>query len=114
MELYYKRTNPYYNTVPPVMEGCRNETLAELEIVYPQPGSNLIIPTELDGSMGKVVLEVAHRKPEAKIFWHLDESYIGVTRSIHQFAVDMLPGSHMLTVIDEFGNSQNLKFEVLK
>jgi penicillin-binding protein 1C len=114
MEWYYKRSDPRYEILPPVMEGCRDEAVRELEIVYPEWDSHLVIPLELDGQKGRVVLEVAHRNPDTRVFWHLDESFIGSTSGRHQLEANMAPGKHTLTVVDEQGNSESVEFEVLK
>jgi penicillin-binding protein 1C len=114
MEWYYERNHPEYKTLPPVMAGCSDGSVEELEIVYPEWDSHLVIPRELDGSRGRVVLEVAHRQPETTVFWHLDEAYVGTTQHTHQLAVDMEPGKHRLTVVDIYGNREEVRFEVLR
>jgi penicillin-binding protein 1C len=114
MEWYYKKSNPSYLDVPPVMIGCVDESIQEMEIIYPEWDSHLVIPRELDGTKGKVVLEVSHRQPTASVFWHIDEAFLGTTTNIHQFAVDISPGMHSLTVVDEKGNTEAVRFEVLR
>ncbi len=114
MEWYFKRQDPHYRVLPPVYDGCRDESVQELQIVYPEQNSHLVIPRELDGERGRVVLEVAHRNDEAKVFWHIDDTYLGATVMNHQLAVDIVPGRHRLTVVDELGNSQTVWFEVLR
>jgi penicillin-binding protein 1C len=114
MEFYYKSNDLSYRLLPPVMDGCLDENVIQLEIVYPEKSSHLVIPRELDGTIGKVVMEVAHRESNSNIFWHLDESYIGNTHNPHQLAVYIFPGKHRLTVVDEKGNSASVTFEVLK
>lgn len=114
MEWYYKRHAAGYHELPPVMEGCLDESVQALEIVYPEWDSHLVIPRELDGSKGKVILEVAHRQSYARIFWHIDENFVGTTEGTHQLAVDILPGKHRMTVVDEEGNQATVDFEVLR
>ena len=114
MEWYYKRSHPEYLELPPLMEGCQDASVAELEIVYPEWDSHLVIPKELDGTKGKVVMEVAHRHPEMKVFWHVDAEYMGMTRHLHQLAVEIRPGKHTLTVVDEKGNTAEVHFEVIR
>jgi penicillin-binding protein 1C len=96
------------------MEGCRDVSINEMEIVYTEWDSHLVIPRELDGSRGKVVLEIAHRQPGTSVFWHLDDTYVGTTQHRHQLAQDMQPGLHRLTVVDAHGNTAEVKFEVLR
>ena len=113
MEWYYRKKDPSYQVLPPVMEGCRDETIKAFEIVYPEWDSHVVIPVELDGTRGKLIMEVAHRDPTRRVFWHLDEQYLGETRDQHQLAVDIVPGIHLLSVVDQEGNREQVRFEVL-
>jgi len=54
-----------------------------------------------------------HRDPNATLHWHLDDRYIGATRTYHQQAIDVEPGTHSLTVVDGEGNRLSRRFEVL-
>jgi penicillin-binding protein 1C len=73
----------------------------------------IYIPVQLDGSRSRVVFEAAHRKPETSIYWHLDDQFITVTRYIHQ--VELLPsnGWHVITLVDEQGETIRKRFLVL-
>lgn len=113
MEWYYKKRNPSYRELPPIKAGCIDETLDAFEIVYPEWDSHVVIPVELDGIQGKLVLDVAHRQADATVYWHLDEEFIGSTTMTHQLAVKIDPGIHVLTVVDMMGNRKQVKFEVL-
>lgn len=113
MEWYYKKRNPSYKELPPVMDGCIDESIEAFEIVYPEWDSHVVIPVELDGSPGKLVLEVAHRQRNMKVYWHLDNEFIGETAQVHQLAMTIPPGNHVLTAVDADGNRKQVKFEVL-
>jgi len=113
MELFYKRKDPFYRELPPLKSGCKSENIEELELVYPVWGSTVLIPLELDGSMGNMVMEVAHRNPSAKVYWHIDNRYLGTTISVHQLALNIEPGEHFLTVVDNQGFQKTVKFTVL-
>ena len=113
MEWYYRKKDPSYRVLPPLKEGCISEGIRELEIVYPVEGSMIVIPRELEGSKGKLVMEVAHRSEGAVLFWHMDERYMGSTDRVHAMAADLEPGRHRLTVVDQNGNSETVRFEIL-
>jgi penicillin-binding protein 1C len=68
----------------------------------------------MDGSLGRVVFEAAHRNPATTVFWHLDGEYQGRTRDIHQMALAPPPGSHVLTLVDENGESVTRRFRALR
>ncbi|MGZ4037541.1 MAG: penicillin-binding protein 1C, partial [Bacteroidia bacterium] len=82
-------------------------------IVYPKPDSKIYVPVEIDGSTGRTVFEVAHRNINTKLYWHLDEVYIGETKEIHQLALNPPVGKHSLMLVDENGISSTVKFEVM-
>lgn len=114
MEWYYRYQDPDYKRLPPVLDGCRDESIRELAIVYPLHDSHVVIPVGLDGKKGQLIMEVAHRDPETDVFWHIDKNYVGVTAGIHQMAVEVETGDHELTVVDENGHEDKVFFEVLK
>ncbi len=113
MEWYYKRKDPSYRVLPPIKEGCNGDLHAEMEIVYPRTGSTLVIPVELDGTKGRLVMEVAHRQNDAEIFWHMDDQYLGSTKQYHRLTVNLEPGNHRITVVDQKGNSEWVEFKVM-
>ncbi len=47
------------------------------------------------------------------MYWHLDDEFIGETDHVHQLALDIVTGDHILTVVDARGNKKQVKFEVL-
>ncbi len=59
------------------------------------------------------MLEVVHRDPDAVLYWHLDDDYIGRTELRHQLAIDLPPGPHRVTVVDGQGHSLSRNFVVL-
>jgi penicillin-binding protein 1C len=114
MEWYYKKKNATYRTLPPIREGCAGSSnVHSMELIYPKPQSKIYVPVELDGKLGRVVFEAAHRKPAAIIYWHLDEEYVGSTTGIHQMALAPNEGKHTLTLVDEFGETIVVEFEII-
>lgn len=113
MEWYYKKKNSNYKTLPPMAPGCRgSDSEKSMELIYPAPKTKIYIPVELDGTKGKAVFEIAHRFSNKKVYWHIDDVYMGVTRHFHQLEVSPSVGKHKLVVIDEDGQRIETKFEV--
>lgn len=115
MEFYYKQRNIDYVTLPPFKEGCLyTETGKLIEMIYPQAGAKIYVPLEINGERGKTVFEAAHRRAGAKIFWSLDDNFVGTTQNFHQLGLNPSPGSHIITLVDENGVSVSRQFEVLE
>lgn len=52
-----------------------------MEMIYPQRGTRVFIPRDFGGKPGRVVLEAVHRSVKARIYWYVDEQFLGVTHS---------------------------------
>jgi len=114
MEYFYRQKHPEYRTLPPVAEGCGGgKSIAVMEFIYPTPGIKIFIPRDQSGNRNRVIPEIAHRNPAKRIYWHLDERYIGTTRQIHQVEIAAEKGKHVLTAVDEEGNSIKCGFEII-
>lgn len=114
MEYYYKIKNSDYKMLPPFKPGCNDLTgNVVMDMIYPKNNAVVYIPVELDGQRGKVILNAAHRNPDAKIYWHIDQEFVGSTQSFHQLAISPLPGKHTLTLVDEDGNRLVQVFTIL-
>ena len=115
MEKYYKINHPNYVVLPPYRSDCLAGVKDKsFTIVYPRPDSRLYIPIQLDETFGKTIFEVSHRNTNAHVYWHLDKNFLGITSDVHQIAVNPSKGKHELTVVDEFGVSQTIHFEVIR
>jgi penicillin-binding protein 1C len=114
-EWYYKANNMSYKSLPPYRADCKAlvDNDLPLKLIYPNHGAKLYIPTNLSGEKSKLVFKAAHRRPETKIFWHLDEQYLGETHQFHKMECFATQGVHKLTLVDEQGNMTSTRFEVL-
>jgi penicillin-binding protein 1C len=114
MEYFYRQKHSEYKILPPVAPGCSvSKNIPVMEFIYPTSGIKIFIPRDQTGQLTRVIPEVAHRNPAKKIFWHLDDKYIGTTRYIHQIEMVTETGSHVLTVVDEDGNSIRCGFTIV-
>ena len=57
-------------------------------------------------------LELAHQNPSTKVYWHLDNDYLGETSDVHQMELSPTKGKHRVTVVDEEGNALGVEFGV--
>ena len=108
MEWYYRQHHPEYKPYVSVV-GDRE---LPMEFIYPEAGSTLYLPRQLDGSVRGAVFNLAHRNPSTTVWWHLDQHYAGETRYLHQLTLNPEPGRHTLTVVDVQGHSLSISFTV--
>ena len=113
MEYFYRQRHPEYKVLPLFAPGCViDKSIPAMEFIYPTQGVRIFIPRDQTGLLTRVIAEVAHRNPSKKIFWHLDNNYISTTRFIHQTEIFAGAGEHVVTAVDEDGNSIRCGFEI--
>ncbi len=115
MEFYYKQRNIDYKPLPPFKPGCTFlETGKQIELIYPQADAKIYVPLEINGDRGKTIFTAAHRRTASKIFWSLDDEFMGTTENFHQIGLNPQPGKHIITLVDESGLSISRQFEILE
>ncbi len=117
-EYFYRRYYPGYKLLPAYRKDCeadadQDKKKGPIEFIYPNAESKIYIPIDLAEKKGRVVFEAAHTRPDAVLFWHLDGNYLGKTAVFHQQALDIEPGSHEITIVDQEGNYSTRRFEIL-
>lgn len=113
-EWYYKQRHPDYEALPPFSEKCsKNDKKNSMDIIYPRELTKIYIPIDIDGKIGQVIFQIAHRSPEKIIYWHIDNLYIGSTKDYHEMSFNIDEGEHILTLVDENGETLIRKFEIL-
>jgi penicillin-binding protein 1C len=113
MERYYLALHPDHRPLPPAADGAGADEVT-MEVLYPERGARLLIPVELDGSMGRAVVELAHRDGRARVHWDLDGAYLGATVGDHRMALCPEDGGHVLTFTDDAGRSLRHPFRVVR
>ncbi|MCC6727142.1 MAG: penicillin-binding protein 1C [Saprospiraceae bacterium] len=114
-EYYFKMKNPSYKPLPPFRNDCQvsdDKTASLMQMIYPRKGAKIYIPVDLDGTLGRTVFKMAHRLPETAVYWHLDNSFIGQTKTFHELELNPSAGKHKLSLVDEKGNRLEVEFEV--
>jgi len=111
MEYYYRMRNPSYRTLPPFRKGCSDDMkLPSMEFIYPSGDARIFIPRSLQGQLMSMLPEIAHRRRNSTVYWHLDNQYIGMTRHIHQTEIRVGEGEHLITAVDDEGMTVSRKF----
>ncbi|MBV8255223.1 MAG: penicillin-binding protein 1C [Chitinophaga sp.] len=113
---YYYRSKNYYEPLPPYKPECLASLgldKAPMELIYPRANARIFVPVEIDGSPGQAVFTATHRNTAAKIFWHLDNNFIGTTTEFHQMALRPNAGKHTITLVDENGERISCDFTII-
>ncbi|MCU0347256.1 MAG: penicillin-binding protein 1C [Saprospiraceae bacterium] len=114
-EYYFKLKNPGYQPLPPFREDCavqEERSANPMQLIYPRKDAKIFVPIDLDGNIGRTVFKMAHRNPETVVYWHLDNVYMGQTKTFHELELNPAAGLHKITLVDEKGNRLELEFEV--
>lgn len=115
MEWYYKSANSQYEILPSYKKKCKevSDDIPSMAMIYPEQGTRIYIPKELNGERGKAIFELAHRNSETIVYWHLDSTYLGYTKTFHQMGIKSSEGPHVITVVDENGETVRTNFYVI-
>ena len=113
-EWYYKRSHPEYKSLPNYKEACLDDEFSKpMQFIYPKRNIKLAVPRELDGKLGHVIFEAKHRRSDSRVYWHIDDTFVGETKYIHELALQPDVGKHLLTIVDEEGEMIQRYFEVI-
>jgi len=118
-EFYYRKKHPEYLPLPPYHPNCAASTVQSgvagpMQLIYPAPRAKIFIPRDLDGSLSATVFKLAHRNPDTRVFWHLDNIYLGSTQTFHNLEMRPSPGPHLLTLVDAHGNRLEANFRIIE
>lgn len=111
---YYQKYHTSFKKIPPFADDCNgNEQPNSIELIYPRQFSKVYIPLEQDGIQGFAIFQAAHQNKNTTLYWHLDDSYLGLTKDLHQMKIESTEGVHKLTLVDDLGNEIEQRFEII-
>ena len=104
MEWFYRRHSAMYRPLPKLYPSCASAHPDDLmAFIYPKSDARVTIPVGIRGDRQQVVFEIAHRDPGKRIYWTLDDTFLGQTQWNHQMPIDVERGSYVLRCVDEDG-----------
>ena len=110
---YYKSKNADFVPLPPISPNCSTAFGdSPLALIYPSRNVSVLVPRKLEGTENAVVFQAANTNPQAVVFWHIDNEYIGSTTAPHRIAVNPSAGKHTLTLVDSEGFTVKQTFVV--
>lgn len=114
MEAYRRPQDARYRPLPRWRSDCvPGPSNRAFDLLVPQAGVDVFIPTELGGRRSKLVLQAVHRDATSPLHWHLDGNYLASSQAPHQLALDLAPGEHTLVLVDGEGQRLQRRFTVL-
>ena len=116
IEYYFKPKHPEYIPSPQYRADCKvgESKINPMQLIYPKSFTKIFVPRDIDGTISSTIFRVAHRRPETSVFWHLDNEFVGMTKTFHQMALNPSTGKHRLTLVDENGNRLEQPFEIIQ
>ena len=99
-----------YIPLPPLHPMCYTAENS-INVDYPSKNSRVKIPINIEGEKEFMIIQ-AHTLQNTKLFWHLNNEFIGETQQPHQQAIQPFPGKNQLVLVDEFGNQLDIPFYV--
>ncbi|MCK8523726.1 penicillin-binding protein 1C [Aquimarina sp. D1M17] len=111
-EYFYKTNNAGYKTLPPYRPDCVQKEENKMDFIFPKANAKVYLPKDFDGEKSEVVLKIAHNNPNTRVFWYVDDQFIGVTKRFHEMPIQPKAGKHLITVLDELGNEIKRQIEV--
>ncbi|WP_298781136.1 penicillin-binding protein 1C [uncultured Polaribacter sp.] len=112
MEYYYKDKNPFYKSLPKFRYDCLGEVKNAMKFLYPTEKSAIFLPKDFDGKKNELILKVAHSNKEVSLFWSINNTFLGTTKGLHEFAIKPTLGKYIITVTDSFGKEIHQEIEI--
>ena len=111
---YYAQRHPEYKPIPNYKSDCLpDEDEQVMSVIYPKPKAKIYLPVAANGKKESAVFKVAHLNPRAKLYWHINNTYLGMTEGQHQMPVKISAGLQNLIVIDNNGRQMEQSFEII-
>lgn len=111
---YLRLRGKYIEPLPSHYPKCLGlKADATLRIIYPNLDAKLFLPRDFNGKIQPVVCNVGYSGVGSRLFWYLDDVYLGETTGEHKMGVIFKTGWNTLKVIDEFGASDTQRVQAV-
>lgn len=114
MELYYKTKHINYVPLPPFRSDCLGASSYSMDFIYPKENGKVYLTKNFNGEIQPFIIKVAHSDQKAKLFWYLNDKFLGTTQTFHEMSVEAKTGKYYITVTDEAGNEISRRIEIVK
>ncbi|WP_428743095.1 penicillin-binding protein 1C [Tenacibaculum sp.] len=113
MAHYYQQKNADYKPLPKFRADCYRLENNTMDFVFPAKFlSKLSLTRGEDNILNPIILKLTHFNSEAKVYWYLNDKFIGVTQQYHEQAIIPEQGVYTISAIDDFGNEAKRIIEI--
>ncbi|WP_322790507.1 penicillin-binding protein 1C [Tenacibaculum tangerinum] len=113
MAYYYQQNNADYKPLPRFRSDCNRLEKNTMDFIFPAKYVSKISLTKgEDNKQNPIIIKVTHAELEAKVYWYVDNEFIGITEQYHEQAILPTEGTHTITVIDNMGNELKRIIEI--
>jgi penicillin-binding protein 1C len=115
IEHYYRSRHPEYSPLPPVKLSQVNGSHAAtpMRFLTPADGSVIRLARQMDGQRANFTCSVSHSDPDIELFWHCDDTYVGVTKDLHTIQMDVSSGVHTISATDTYGQTESVTIRII-
>ena len=111
---YYRKKHKDYKDLPDWEKKCQPSDERNMDLIYPKNNARIFLPRDFNGEQQTAVFKAVHRNPNANIYWHINNEFVGKTSGKHQLDIFVKPGKYVLTLIDDKGEIIKRNFEIVK
>jgi penicillin-binding protein 1C len=99
-------------SLPPLAPNCQsNATLTSgMQIESPQPNHRILLLD--DGTKQSIPLTAIHNDPHVKLYWYVDNDFIGFSQGTQQLWWQPTAGTHTIAVEDGKGQNDQISVQV--
>ncbi|SEB51186.1 penicillin-binding protein 1C [Tenacibaculum sp. MAR_2009_124] len=113
MAHYYQQKNADYRPLPSFRKDCLMSENNSMEFLFPTKYKSTVSLTKnSEGKINSLILKVTHQNSNAKVYWYLDDTFIGITQDYHEQEIQPKPGVYTIKAIDNFGNERSCIIEL--
>jgi penicillin-binding protein 1C len=101
---YFRKYHSWYKGLPSFLPECTGQKQQTLmQLIYPAEGVTVFIPRDYNGNPGKIILEAVHANPGKKVYWNVNEQFLGITQNVHKISFLPQKGIQKIVLVDEDG-----------
>ncbi|MGG8495224.1 penicillin-binding protein 1C [Tenacibaculum sp. TC6] len=113
MAYYYQQKNADYRPLPGFRNDCLETENNTMDFVFPTKYRSVLSLTKNnEGTINSIILKLTHSNSEAKVYWYIDNTFIGTTQQYHEQEIKPEKGVHTITAIDDLGNEEQRIIEI--